>query len=358
MSGSLDYITETAHSAEIIPYTLTFKQPAGTSRGLLYEKDTWILILEKDGKRGIGEIALFKGLSAEDTPDFEKALEKLKRYIFLPLKNLLEEFKDHSSIVFGLEQAVLSLHSANPYVLFPSDFTEGKKSIPINGLIWMGDKDFMIRQIDQKIAGGFSVIKMKIGALDFQTELEILAYVRKHFPQRDLEIRVDANGAFSPEEALIKLEQLAEYGIHSIEQPIRPGQWEEMARLCEISPVPVALDEELIGKGLDFDRKQFLELIRPQYIILKPSLHGGMTGSDKWIEAAEKLGTGWWITSALESNIGLNAIAQYTFFKGVEHPQGLGTGSLFTNNFPSPLHVENGALHYDPEKSWEIPWTL
>ncbi len=352
------HVSSTADKARIIPYTLRFKRPAGTSRGILTEKQTYFLILEKDGKRGIGEIALFRGLSAEDKPDFEKTLQKLKKFIFLPLKNLLEEFKNHSSIIFGLEQAILSLHSEDPFLLFPSAFTAGKEPISINGLIWMGDQSFMLRQIDEKIAQGFHVIKMKIGALDFATELKILAYIREHFSDKDLEIRVDANGAFSPRDAFQKLEQLAEFDLHSIEQPIGPGQWEDLARLCEISPVPIALDEELIGKPLDFDRRAFLELMRPHYIILKPSLHGGMTGSDAWIDAAENTGTGWWITSALESNIGLNALAQYAFFKGVERPQGLGTGSLFVNNFPSPLYVKSGALHYNPTETWEIPLPL
>ena len=342
-------------TAHIIPYRLQFKRPAGTSRGVLHTKDTWFLVLDEDGRRGIGEIAMFRGLSAEDGPEFPALLEKLKRYAFLPLEDLLAEFGHVSSIVFGLEQALLSLHGTHPAILFPSAFTRGEHSIPINGLIWMGPADFMRNQVLEKIRAGFRVIKIKIGALDWQTELELIKWMRKEFGP-DIEIRTDANGAFSPARALERLEQLAELNIHSIEQPIAAGQWEEMARLCESSPVPIALDEELIGKPLDFDRRKFLELIRPQYIILKPSLHGGFTGTDAWIEAAESLNIGWWITSALESNVGLNAIAQYTFKRGVTIPQGLGTGRLFTNNIPSPLYLEGDALHYDPHRNWQYPF--
>ena len=342
-------------TAQIIPYRLKFKRPAGTSRGVLHEKDTWFLVLHENGRRGIGEIAMFRGLSAEDTPEFPALLEKLKRYVFLPLENLLDEFGHVSSIVFGLEQALLSLHAQHPALLFPSAFTRGEHGIPINGLIWMGPPDFMRSQVTKKIQAGFRVIKIKIGALDWDTELELLSWIRKEFGP-DIELRTDANGAFSPAQAMERLEQLAELNVHSIEQPIAAGKWEEMARLCESTPVPIALDEELIGKALDFDRRKFLELIRPQYIILKPSLHGGFTGTDAWIEAAEALNIGWWITSALESNIGLNAIAQYTFKHGVSIPQGLGTGRLFTNNIPSPLEVKGDALFYDPLRSWKYPF--
>ncbi len=349
-----DYSGETASAAKIIPYRLVFKRPAGTSRGVLYHKDTWFLIIKKDGRKGVGEVAMFRGLSAEEHKGFDEKLQWLEKNIFLPAEIIFKELQGFPSIIFGLEQALLSLHSDDPFLLFPSAFTQGEQGIPINGLIWMGDKDFMLRQIDKKIRTGFGVIKMKIGAIDFETELEILAYIRQHYGHKDLEIRVDANGAFSLAEALEKLERLAEFDVHSIEQPIRPGQWEEMARLCELSPVPVALDEELIG--YTGDKRRFLEVIRPRYIILKPSLHGGMSGSDDWITAAEKTGAGWWITSALESNVGLNAIAQYTWFKGVNRPQGLGTGSLFTNNIASPLEVSEGALHYRPDRQWQFPW--
>ncbi len=345
-----------AQRARIVPYRLKFKRPAGTSRGVLHVKDTWFLVVEKDGRRGIGEIAMFRGLSAEDGPAFERNLKELEQtVVLLPYEALREHFEDYSSILFGIEQAALSLAAEDdPMLLFPSDFTAGRARIPINGLVWMGDKEFMRRQIDEKISRGFRVIKLKIGALDFETELELLAYIRQQYGN-DIEIRTDANGAFSPEEALEKLERLAEWNIHSIEQPIRAGQWEEMARLCSLSPVPIALDEELIGRHRT-DKRRFLETIRPAYIILKPSLHGGLEAADQWIQAARQTGTGWWITSALESNIGLNALAQYTYRLGVERPQGLGTGSLFTNNIPSPLYLEGDSLGYNPRRQWQIPF--
>jgi len=336
-------------------YQLIFKRPAGTSRGVLHRKESFFIRIDKDGKTGYGEAALFRGLSADDVPDYEQKLQWTIENINLPETELLNQLKDYSSILFGLEQALVSLKSVKPHLLYPSPFTEGKTSIPINGLVWMGEKTFMLQQIKDKIAQGFRVIKLKIGAIDFQDELDLLKYIRREFSPEEIEIRVDANGAFHPKEALEKLKHLSEYRIHSIEQPIRQGQAEEMAQLCRETPIPIALDEELIGYAYDFDKINLLEKIRPQYIILKPALHGGFIGTDSWIDVAEKLQIGWWITSALESNIGLNAIAQFTAKKQVEIPQGLGTGGLFVNNFESPLYIKTGALHYQPSKALVFP---
>ncbi|MFK2820853.1 o-succinylbenzoate synthase [Flavobacteriaceae sp. LMIT009] len=335
-------------------HNLHFKRPSGTSRGVLTEKETWFIILEQNDKRGLGECNMFKGLSADDKPNYEDILEWTCLNIHLGLNVLLDELIEYPSIQFGLEMAFRSIESQSMFNLFPSKFTRGKDTIPINGLVWMGSKNFMKEQIEQKIADGFDCIKMKIGAIDFQTEIELLRSVRKEFSVKDIELRVDANGAFNPNEALDKLKTLSELDIHSIEQPIKQGQWNEMAELCEQTPLPIALDEELIGVFAVTDKKKLLQTINPQYIILKPSLVGGFKGSSEWISLAEKQNIGWWITSALESNIGLNAIAQWTYRLNNKMPQGLGTGSLFTNNIDSPLQVKNGTLRYEQNKDWNL----
>lgn len=335
-------------------YNLHFKQASGTSRGILKSKETWFLILKKGDKIGVGECGLFRGLSFDDKPNYKDKLSWVCKNIHLGSEALLQETIDFPSIQFGIEQAFLSLQSSNPYILFPSDFTTSKKSIQINGLIWMGSKEFMLQQIKEKITQGFTCIKMKIGAIDFQSELSLLKSIRKEFSPNDIEIRVDANGAFQPQEALEKLKQLSKYHLHSIEQPIKQGQLEEMAFLCENTLLPIALDEELIGVFNVTNKKKMLQIIKPQFIILKPSLVGGFSGSLEWIEVAEKNKIDWWITSALESNIGLNAIAQFTFTLGNIKHQGLGTGSLFTNNFDSPLQVKNGNLYYTQNNSWKF----
>ncbi len=256
------------------------------------------------------------------------------------------------SIQFGLEQAFLSLNAKNSFELFPSEFSRGKDHISINGLIWMGDEHFMKEQISEKLEAGFTTLKMKIGAIDFRTELDILQSIRKDYSPSQLELRVDANGAFTEKDAMSKLRQLATFEIHSIEQPVKAGQWELMTDLCKVSPIPIALDEELIGILHTEEKRAMLKKIQPQFIILKPSLIGGFQGSKDWIEIAEDLGIGWWITSALESNIGLNAIAQFCYTLNNDMPQGLGTGSLFDNNIDSPLFVSKGALHYDLKQKW------
>jgi len=335
-------------------YVLNFKQASGTSRGILKQKDTWVIIITSGNKIGVGECGMFKGLSVDDRPDFEDKLEWVCKNIYLGLDNLLLKLIEFPSIQFGLEIAFKSFQSTSKFNLFPSNFTSGKSSIPINGLIWMGDKAFMLQQIKDKISSGFNCIKLKIGAINFQTEIELLKYIRNKFSSKDIEIRVDANGAFNKNEALEKLKILSDLDIHSIEQPIKQGQTEAMALLCEKTPLPIALDEELIGVFSVTKKEELLQTINPQYIILKPTLVGGFKSSDEWIEKAEKQNIGWWITSALESNIGLNAIAQYTFTKNSNLPQGLGTGGLFTNNFESPLFVKKGHLLYNTEKHWNI----
>ncbi|WP_420322399.1 o-succinylbenzoate synthase [Flagellimonas sp.] len=334
-------------------YVLNFKIPSGTSRGIMTQKETWFLILKNNGKWGIGECGILRGLSVDDVPDYEKKLKWVCANIHLGKKELLNQLVHYPSIQFGLEQAFLSLQSETPFHLFPSEFTNKEAPIPINGLIWMGDEAFMLSQLEKKLQQGFQCIKMKIGAIDFEKELAILKFIRKNFTPNEIELRVDANGAFAPENALNKLNLLAEFGIHSIEQPIKPGNWEQMAQLCEHSPLPIALDEELIGIFNVTEKEQMLQTIKPQYIILKPSLVGGFKGSKEWITLADQQEIGWWVTSALESNVGLNAIAQWTYSMKTSMPQGLGTGSLYTNNFECPLEVADGKLYYRSTKTWK-----
>ena len=335
-------------------YSLNFKQPGGTSRGVLHTKETYFLMLSQNENSGVGECGLFKGLSADDRTDYEKKLQWLCDSIKLETDFLLNELSEFPSIQFGLEQALLSLKSKDKFILFPSIFTEGKDAIPINGLIWMGTADFMKQQIKEKLASGFTTLKLKIGAIDFEAEIEILKSIRKEFTSKEIEIRVDANGAFTPKNALEKLKRLSDYNLHSIEQPIKVGQWQEMALFCEKTPLPIALDEELIGVFKKEDKQKLMETICPQYIILKPSLIGGIHGSNQWVEIANQNNVLWWITSALESNIGLNAIAQFTYSLKATMPQGLGTGGLFTNNFDSPLVIKNGELYYNPKLKWQF----
>ena len=337
-------------------YRLKFKIPGGTSRGVLTEKETFLIRLKLEDKKEtefFGEIGLFRGLSFEDQPDFEQNLASICTHFDFENENWWEYLRNYPSIQFGLEQIIRAKEiyagqkpedEFNP-ILFPSQFTESKAGIPINGLIWMGDAAFMKTQIREKLDRKFSCLKLKIG-VNWDEEHQILKELRKEFSSDQLEIRVDANGAFDFEKAKIVLEQLAELKIHSIEQPIKAGQIQEMAALCETTPTPIALDEELIGIVQLEEKKQLLETIQPQFIILKPSLVGGWKGSQEWIDLTENLRAGWWITSALESNIGLNAIAQWTYTLGNPMPQGLGTGGLFENNFYSRLQVREGKLFF------------
>ncbi len=335
-------------------YILNFKSPSGTSRGVMTSKETWFISIESEGDSGVGECGILRGLSIDDRPDYENKLKWACENINLGLEALVSDLVEFPSIQFGLETAFKSLESLDQFQIFPSAFIKGFDSIPINGLVWMGSEDFMRAQIKDKIKAGFDCIKLKIGAIDFQKELDILKSIRKEFSVSDIELRVDANGAFSPEDALEKLNRLSEYQLHSIEQPIKPKQFEAMAQLCEATPLPIALDEELIGVFAFEEKRHILQTINPQYIILKPSLIGGYTGSQQWIDLAENLNIKWWITSALESNVGLNAIAQWTYTLKNSMPQGLGTGGLFTNNFWSPLTVKNGTLHYDLKQHWKF----
>jgi o-succinylbenzoate synthase len=335
-------------------YILNFKQPSGTSRGILNEKETWFIILENNKKKGIGECGILRGLSADDRPDYEEKLQWVCANIYLGKEKLWEALLEFPSIQFGIEMAFQSLASENPFLLFPSDFTTGQKNIDINGLVWMGDEAFMKQQIEEKLAQGFRCIKLKIGAINFQKELDLLYYIRQNFDEKTIEIRVDANGAFAENESLSKINQLSGYKLHSIEQPIAKNHIDSMTELCKITPIPIALDEELIGVFSFEDKEQLIQKIKPQYIILKPSFIGGFRGTKEWIDLAEKHQINWWITSALESNIGLNAIAQWTFLQHNPMPQGLGTGGLFTNNFDCPLEVKNGQLCYNSNLNWDV----
>ncbi len=335
-------------------HTLNFRRPSGTSRGVLHQKNSWFLVWKEEGFRypALGECSIIEGLSPDPLDQMEGKLSEVCRWLNgeLPTQPDLTSFP---SIAFGLEMLLLDRKRQGNKEIYPSAFSEGKQKIHINGLIWMGEPDFMKAQVRAKVEEGFRCIKLKIGALDFQQELDMLRWIRTEFGAEKLELRVDANGAFSTDHALQKLETLSAFDLHSIEQPIAPKQWEEMALLCEQSPIPIALDEELIGVKRQ-DRSTLLDAIQPQYIILKPSLVGGHKASESWINLSEEKGIGWWITSALESNVGLNAIAQYTSTKHVDLPQGLGTGGLYDNNIESPLYIQAEFLHYDPLRSWNL----
>ena len=347
-------------------HLLRFKFEAGTSRGILKDKKTFLLqaiLRDEPEVVGWGEAAPLPKLSIDDLPDFEEVLSNIcKRLsgssVFASEQGILDWVKSHvpenyPSIRFAMETALLDLLHGGQKKIFDTPFYNEAKPIPINGLIWMGEKEFMLDQIDKKLAEGYTCIKMKIGAIDFGQECELLGYIRKQYSTDQVTLRVDANGAFSPEDALGKLKILHEFDLHSIEQPIRQGQLEAMQSLCISSPLPIALDEELIGIHDYRDKKKLLETIRPQYIILKPTLVGGVSSCREWIDLASSLGIGWWMTSALESNIGLNAIAQFTSTYDVTIPQGLGTGQLYHNNIDSPLIINRGEIRYGLE-SWGI----
>jgi o-succinylbenzoate synthase len=330
-------------------HTLLFKQPSGTSRGILTEKKCWILELkdEETGLTGKGECSVIEGLSPDFSTDslYEEKLNDLQQKIDFYIEHPIK-LNNFPSILMGLEMCIFDIVNGGRQIYFPSAFTKGEKHIPINGLVWMGDAQFMQDQVNTKLEQGFSCIKMKVGAIDFDQELRILEQIRNRFSADQITLRVDANGSFTPDDVLYKLEQLAQFDLHSIEQPIMAGQRDAMHELCKATPLPIALDEELIGINLRKEKEQLLDEIQPQYIILKPSLHGGFIGSQEWIRLANERNIGWWITSALESNIGLNAIAQFAGILDVKMPQGLGTGGLFVSNFESPLSIEMGELKY------------
>ncbi len=341
--------------ARIYPHTFIFNFPGGTSRGVLTEKTSWFIKLwhaTTPEIYGLGEVSIIPGLSPEDTPTLVKKLKELELQPEVYVQDH-ERLKGFPALRFGLETALLDLKNGGNRILFPSEFTYGKQGIRINGLIWMADKTLMLQRIQEKMEQGFTCIKIKVGAIDFNQELELLKYIRQQFDAQSLEIRVDANGAFTPENAMEKLDQLAKFKLHSIEQPIKQGQWEQMHQLCQNTPVPIALDEELIGIEDKQQRIQLLDRIIPQYIILKPSLIGGFYHAKEWSQMAEDRNIGWWLTSALEGNIGLNALAQWTFANGSAMPQGLGTGQIYTNNLSSPLEIRGEQLWHNPEKIWQ-----
>ena len=328
-----------------------FKQPAGTSRGIYTTRQVWYVLAtdEKTGRYGVGECAPLPQLSCDDLPDYEKILSDFCLKTAQNGQLDYEALRPYPSMLFGLETALRHLQKGT-LQLWDTLFAQGKQGIPINGLIWMGSFDEMYQRIQEKMKAGFRCIKVKIGAIDFEKELELLRFIRQHFSPEEIELRVDANGAFTPEIAPQRLEQLSQFHLHSIEQPIRAGQWKEMAKLCASTPLPIALDEELIGINTTEEKIELLETIHPQYIILKPSLHGGLHGSEEWIRLAAEHKIPSWVTSALESNIGLNAIAQWCATLNPQMPQGLGTGLLFTDNIDFPLHIKNDCLWFHPEE--------
>ena len=339
---------------EIEERTLHFKQPAGTSRGIYTTRKIWLVSLSDGQREGVGECAPLPDLSCDARPDYAEVLDGFCQSLCETGEIDYEAMRTYPSMLFGLETALLDLKSHlspltthHSSLLFDTAFSRGEVGIPINGLVWMGNYEEMLERMEEKLAKGFRCVKLKIGAIDFDKELDLVKRIRERFSFHEVELRLDANGAFPFDEALYKLELLSQYAIHSIEQPIKAGQWAYMAELCRESPLPIALDEELIGVNDPEMKAHMLNIIKPRYIILKPSLHGGMNGCREWIEAANAQGIGSWITSALESNIGLNAIAQFASDVYGDHitmPQGLGTGQLFTDNIPMPLEIRGDQL--------------
>ena len=342
-------------SYRIIPYIFQFNQPSGTSRGVMTQKKSWFIELRFDGQSGWGECSIIENLSPDFSNDY--AYHKLIQSYLESWKNDdldFENLQNHPSIMFGIETAILDLSKGGRQILFETPFTQGKQKIRINGLIWMGSSESMKVQIQKKLELGFRCIKMKIGAIDWVDEMKLLRELRNSFSAKDLEIRVDANGAYGVHEAPKILEHLAKLQVHSIEQPIRAGQWKAMSELCATTPCPIALDEELIGIHNAQDKQNLLDEINPQYIILKPSLHGGISGSQQWISESIKRNIPWWMTSALESNLGLNSIAQLASTYNLHLPQGLGTGSLYKENMPTPLVLSGEWLSFDTAATFDL----
>lgn len=322
-----------------------FRQPAGTSRGVYTERKSWLLTVSDGEAVGVGECAPLPDLSCDAMPDniYNKVLRGFCDQVEQTGEIPYEQMRDYPSMLFGLETAMQELRGERS-LLFDTAFSRGEMGIPINGLVWMGSYEEMLQRMEEKLAQGFHCVKLKVGAIDFDRELDLVKRIRERFSFHDVELRLDANGGFKPDEALYKLELLSQYAIHSIEQPIKVKQWAMMAELCRDAPLPIALDEELIGINDPDAKRQMLRIIKPAYIVLKPSLHGGMMGCREWIEIAQDEGIGWWITSALESNVGLNAIAQFASSFPLNMPQGLGTGQLFTDNIPMPLEIRGDQL--------------
>lgn len=337
---------------EISERTLHFKQPAGTSRGVYTTRQSYYLTITDDncpGIKGVGECATLPDLSCDAVPEYNKILKDICLMVEQTGKIPYDILRPYPSILFGLETAFAQLDANGSTRLYDTPFARGEEGITINGLVWMGTFEEMYSRLETKLKAGFHCVKLKIGAIDFDKELDLIKHIREAFDKDTIELRVDANGGFTPDNAMERLEALAQYDIHSIEQPIKQHQWKDMARLCKETPLPIALDEELIGVNVKSMKEYLLDSIRPQYIILKPSLHGGMYGCDEWIQLAKERGIGSWITSALESNIGLNAIAHYcakTYGPSVTMPQGLGTGQLFTDNIDMPLVVDGDKIWY------------
>ena len=370
------------YKIEISERTLHFKQPAGTSRGVYTTRHSYYLTLTSDelpGVEGVGECATLPDLSCDAKPEYAVTLRQVCQMVEQMGRIPYDMIRAYPSITFGLETAFTSFFDAakkfleivpaegassssemlkqkgvsvpagmeNLTNLFDSPFGRGEEGITINGLVWMGTYEEMLVRLEEKLQAGFHCVKLKIGAIDFFKELDLIKRIRNVYTQEQVELRVDANGGFLPENAMSQLEALAKYDIHSIEQPIKQHQWPKMAQLCRETPLPIALDEELIGVNVRSMKEALLDTIRPQYIILKPSLHGGIYGCNEWIQLASQRGIGSWITSALESNIGLHAIAHYAakvYGPNVEMPQGLGTGQLFTDNIPMPLEIRGDKL--------------
>jgi o-succinylbenzoate synthase len=338
-------------------YALRFKKPAGTSRGYLYRQDNYFIRLARRDNPtcfGLGECGPLAGLSLDDRPDLERRLARICDDINRGRSPDDFDLADFPALAFGLEMARLDLQNGGQRILFETPFSRGEVSLPIHGLIWMAGREGLLKQVHQKVEAGFRCLKLKVGALDFEAECAVLNFIREAYPPDQIEIRLDANGAFKPDEALDKLNRLAQYQLHSIEQPVKPGQWPTLTGLCAKSPIPIALDEELIGLQTAADRQMLLETVKPRYLVLKPTLIGGFAAAECWIKEAEALGMGWWVNSALESNVGLNAIAQWTASLKPTMVQGLGTGGLYTNNIPSPIRLGGAALIHEAGKTWDL----
>ena len=339
--------------ASFFKHNLEFNIPSRTSRDVLHNKPSWYLVIKDQKRIGIGECSIIPGLSLDRIDEIETNLHYICREISLGNKLDIEEFDDCPAIKFALETALKDFNfSESPFKINDSNFSNFQDNIKINGLVWMGDIKYMQSQIIEKVKSGFSCIKIKVGALKFESELQLIKEIRRDFAHEDLEIRLDANGAFKINEALEKLERLTEFSIHSIEQPIKKNHWQEMAKLCELSPIPIALDEELIGRKLN--KEDLLNTIKPDFLILKPSLLGGFKECDNWISLAKEKDIKWWATSALEGNVGLNAIAQWVYTKNSKIRQGLGTGMLFKNNVNSPLEISADSIYLNENKEWDL----
>lgn len=363
MRNSADWVARldniTGARLSWLKHRLEFCVPSGTSRGVLREKPTWfVFVHDANGKlKGVGECSPIPGLSIDPIDAIAPMLNRVcanPDLLRFEARGETDELAAFPCVEFGLETALLDIgNSRSTGVLFDNAFSRGETGITINGLVWMGLPGYMQQQIDARLDDGFTCIKLKIGALDFATELDLLKKLRARYGETDLEIRVDANGAFPASAAMSRLNALSAFALHSIEQPIAPGQISEMGDLCRRSPIPIALDEELIGVVEPGERKRLLEAIRPQYLVLKPSLLGGIDASLHWLRLAEQLGIRWWFTSALESNVGLNAIAQLVSETQAAAAQGLGTGKIYRNNVPSPLALASGTLFYRPQAAWD-----